>query len=391
MNQDKPIKLLIVDDSIVFCRFLSTQLPKINPQIQVVGYSMNAYDAFKKVPSLNPNVISLDVEMPGLSGIDFLKKLIPSHPIPVVLVSSLNVGVFDALSYGAVDFVKKPDMSKDYTTEAFARNLASKLVIAASATVKVPRDSENSQAPSPASTGRSAVSRPSSSTPFAGSGQKEESSGSRINLPKFSADQLRINHPSSLKLKDTVIALGASTGGTEATLEILKDLPAETPGIVVTQHMPEGFTKMYSERLNRLCAMEVKEAEDGDIIRQGRVLIAPGGDRHMTVFKKGVSYYVRCRPGEKVNGHRPSVEVLFHSVADTVKSDAIGIILTGMGADGADGLLKMRQKGAYTIGQDKESCVVYGMPMVAERIGAVCTQSPCSKIATLLVNHLNTL
>lgn len=212
-----------------------------------------------------------------------------------------------------------------------------------------------------------------------------------ISLPKLSAGQLRITKPSSLKIKDTVIALGASTGGTEATLEILRDLPAETPGIVVTQHMPEGFTRMYSERLNRLCAMEVKEAADGDIIRQGRVLIAPGGSCHMTVEKNGVHYYVKCKPGEKVNGHRPSVDVLFHSVAATVKRDAVGIILTGMGSDGAEGLLEMRQKGAYTIGQDKDSCVVYGMPMVAERIGAVCTQAPCSKIATLLVNHLNTL
>lgn len=389
MNQHNPIKLLIVDDSLVFCRFLSTQLPKINPQIQVVGYAMNAYDAFRKVSTLNPTVLSLDVEMPGLSGIDFLKKLIPTHPVPVVLVSSLNVGVFDALSYGAVDFVKKPDMSNEYTTEAFAQNLASKLVIASSATVRAPKNSESAHPPH-AGAGRSAAVK-SSSSPFSGGGQKEEAPNTRINLPKFSARQLRINRPSSLKLKDTVIALGASTGGTEATLEILRDLPAQTPGIVVTQHMPEGFTRMYSERLNRLCAMEVKEAADGDIIRQGRVLIAPGGDHHMTVVKNGVNYYVRCKPGEKVNGHRPSVDVLFHSVADTVKSDAIGIILTGMGADGADGLLEMRQNGAYTIGQDKDSCVVYGMPMVAERIGAVCTQAPCSKIATLLVNHLNSL
>lgn len=386
MYNTKSVKLMIVDDSMVFGRFLKENLPKMNERIEVVGYSMNAFDAMKKISSLKPDVISLDIEMPGMNGIDFLKKLLPEHRIPVILVSSLNVSVFDALSYGAVDFVKKPDMSKGYTTEAFARSLASKLVMASTASVKVPRSIlMNSSAPA------------APSKPEPEPARREPSSAAappprvQISLPKLAAGQLKIKNPHAPKLKNTVIALGASTGGTEATLEVLRDLPADTPGIVVTQHMPEGFTAMYAERLNRLCAMQVKEAENGDQIRQGQVLIAPGGDYHLKVSKKGINYYVNCVPGSKVNGHRPSVDVLFRSVAETVRSEGIGIILTGMGADGAEGLLAMRQKGSFTIGQDKESCVVYGMPMVAKQIGAVCSEAPCSRIATLLVNHLNSL
>ena len=277
-------------------------------------------------------------------------------------------------------------MSKGYTTEAFARSLASKLVMASTASVKVPRSIlMNSSAPSaPAKPEPEPVRREPSSA-------AAPSPRVQISLPKLAAGQLKIKNPHAPKLKNTVIALGASTGGTEATLEVLRDLPADTPGIVVTQHMPEGFTAMYAERLNRLCAMQVKEAENGDQIRQGQVLIAPGGDYHLKVSKKGINYYVNCVPGSKVNGHRPSVDVLFRSVAETVRSEGIGIILTGMGADGAEGLLAMRQKGSFTIGQDKESCVVYGMPMVAKQIGAVCSEAPCSRIATLLVNHLNSL
>lgn len=194
---------------------------------------------------------------------------------------------------------------------------------------------------------------------------------------------------SPLILKNMVIAIGASTGGTETTLKILRQLPADMPGIVVTQHMPEGFTAMYASRLDQLCAMRVKEARDGDVIEQGQVLLAPGGECHMSVVKEGHQYKVRCLHGEKVNGHRPSVDVLFRSVAETVGRSAVGVILTGMGADGAAGLLQMRKKGAYTIGQDKESSIVYGMPMEAQRIGACSIQASCNDIAYLLVKYIN--
>lgn len=368
MITNRKIKLLIVDDSMFFCRFLSGELPKINPRIDVVGYSMNAYDAFRKVEALKPDVISLDIEMPGMSGIEFLKKLLPSSPIPVILVSSSNVQVFDVLSYGAVDFVKKPDMSAAHSTKSFIHCLSSKINIACTASVKVPalrRSATVSSCSDP--------SRP------------------KIHLPKLASGKIQLQNPSSLKLKNTIIAIGASTGGTEATLEVLRNLPPETPGIVVTQHMPEGFTKMYADRLNNLCRMEVREAKNGDIVHQGLVLIAPGGSCHMKVVREGYSYAVSCTPGEKVNGHRPSVDVLFSSVANCVVSNAVGIILTGMGADGAKGLLEMKNHGAYTIGQDKESCVVYGMPMEAYNMGAVCKQSSCSCIPSVLIQYLNTL
>ena len=194
---------------------------------------------------------------------------------------------------------------------------------------------------------------------------------------------------SHLLLQNMVIAIGASTGGTEATLQVLKDLPADMPGIVVTQHMPGGFTQMYASRLDRLCAMRVREAKDGDLVEQGLVLLAPGGDRHVRVVKDGWHYRIRCVPGEKVSGHRPSVDVLFQSVASSVGRNAVGVILTGMGQDGARGLLAMRQAGAYTIGQDKESSLVYGMPMEAYRQGACCVQAPCDSIALLLIKYIN--
>jgi len=192
------------------------------------------------------------------------------------------------------------------------------------------------------------------------------------------------------RLDTVVIAIGASTGGTEATLRVIKDLPKETPGIVVVQHMPEGFTTMYAERLNKICAMEVKEAENGDEIKRGRVLIARG-DFHMEVAGSRGAYRVELKKGEKVSGHRPSVDVLFDSVAKIVKKDAVGIILTGMGKDGADGLLRMRQNGAFTIGQDESSSVVYGMPMVAFQNGAVCKQTKCDNIANVLKEYLSKL
>ena len=195
---------------------------------------------------------------------------------------------------------------------------------------------------------------------------------------------------STSKLDSMIIAIGASTGGTEATLSVLKDLPKNLPGIVVTQHMPPGFTKMYAERLDRLCQISVKEAQNGDIVTSGCAYIAPG-DKQMRVVRIGNRYSISCSEGEKVSGHKPSVDVLFNSVAETAKANAIGVILTGMGSDGAKGLLKMRQNGAYTIGQSKESCVVYGMPMVAYNIGGVCIQAACEKVPDLIIQKLKQL
>ena len=338
----KKVRVMIVDDSAVARTIISRGLAA-DPQIEVVGFAINAMDAMRKIPVLKPDVMTLDVEMPGLSGIDFVKQLLPVSPLPVILVSSLNLRVFDALAAGAVDFVRKPDATQ--STDAFLRSLIQKVHVAACAKVHR-RPTPTSAPPHPARP----LSRP---------------------LPQ----------------QDVIIGLGASTGGTEATLEVLKHLPADIPGMLIVQHMPAGFTKMYAERLNRLCQMEVREAAHGDEIHRGLALIAPA-ELQMRVVRVGNRYTVSCQPGDKVSGHCPSVDVLFSSMASSVKCKMVGIIMTGMGRDGANGLLEMRKAGAYTIGQDKESSVVYGMPAVAHEIGAVAIQAPCENIANVLLSHL---
>ena len=285
------IRVFVVDDSIFFRQMLIRDL-QARSNIEVVGFAASAFEARTKIPSIKPDVITMDVEMPGLSGIDFLKELLPKFPIPVILVSSLNLSVFDALAAGAVDFVQKPDMSKDYSVKTFFTVLNSKIYIASRAKVNV--NLAGKAAPGiPAGTAAN-----SAAAPAAAPGNL--SSGLSLNIQN-----------------NMVIAIGASTGGTEATLDVLKRLPADMPGIVVTQHMPPGFTKMYAERLDRICKLEVKEAQNGDRIRKGLVLIAPGA-LQMRVEKDLKGYYVTCQEGEKVNGHRPSVDVLFHSVAKKI-------------------------------------------------------------------------
>lgn len=341
----KKVRVMVVDDSAVARNILISGLSS-RPDLEVVGYAVNAADALKKVGELRPDVMTLDVEMPGMNGIELLRRLLPAYPLPVILVSSLNLQVFEALAAGAVDFVRKPDGTR--SLQEFSAALARKIVIASYARVlktapvqKVPVQVE--AAPPPLGVGGG--------------------------------------------LDQVMIGLGASTGGTEATLEVLKRLPADIPGMIVVQHMPPGFTKMYAERLDRLCAMEVREASDGDEVRRGLVLVAPA-DLQARVIRNGPRYYLSCKPGEKVSGHRPSVDALFFSMAEIVRHKMVGIIMTGMGRDGARGLLNMRKAGAYTIGQDRESSVVYGMPMVAKEIGAVEVQAPCDAIAGVLLRRL---
>lgn len=345
-NQQKKIRVLVVDDSAVARAFLTKGLAAY-PNIEVVGYAINALDAKTKILRLHPDVMTLDVEMPGTNGIDFLRQLLPEHPLPVILVSSLNLRVFDALAAGAVDFVRKPDGAE--SRESFLRSLSQKIVVASCAKV-VPgrRHIQQTTTAAPADLGRNS---------------------------------------SGVDLDQTIIGLGASTGGTEATLAVLKRLPADIPGMVIVQHMPPGFTEMYAQRLNKLCAMEVREAKNGDEIHRGLALIAPA-DLQARVVRMGTRYTLSCQPGEKVSGHRPSVDALFSSMASQVKCHMVGIIMTGMGRDGANGLLEMRKAGAYTIGQDKDSCVVYGMPCVAHEIGAVAVQASCYNIASVLMQHL---
>lgn len=359
MTPPSTIKIFIIDDSLLFHRFLAKFLPMENPHIQIAGSALNPFEALTKLPDADPDVLILDVAMPGIDGITFLGNLLPKYPLPVILVSSLNVNVFDALCKGAVEFVKKPDMSNGNSVGGFVQTLAAKIFIASRAKIPQPN-----VLPATTTCVKQTVDNPEV-------------------IPSFSFKAAK-NSPSSQHL----IALGASTGGTEATLEILRKLPMDIPGMVIAQHMPEGFTSMYAQRLDRLCPMEIREARNGDLIRPGLVLIAPGGKQQTKVVLTKNQYRIRCYPAEKVNGHRPSVDVLFHSAATAAKNRSIGVLLTGMGRDGAEGLLHMHKLGAYTVGQDRASCVVYGMPREACLIGALSVQAPCQDIARLLINYL---
>ena len=345
MELGKKIRVLVVDDS-ALARNLIIQGLSAHPRIEIVGYAINTLDAKQKIPRLKPDVVTMDVEMPGQSGIDFLKEYLPNNPVPVILCSSLNLKVFDALNAGAVDFVRKPDIQE--SKEVFITNLTQKVLVASMA-------------------------RPRSAP---------------LRSPSIAVDTPSLG--GGLALDRVLVGLGASTGGTEATLEVMRRLPADIPPMVIVQHMPKGFTQMYADRLNRICKMEVREARNGDELHRGLALVAPA-DLQCRVVRIGDKYTVSCTQGEKVSGHRPSVDAMFHSMAEVVRCKMVGIIMTGMGQDGAAGLLEMRKKGASTIGQDKESSVVYGMPMVANDIGAVCIQASCENVANVLLRHLKTL
>jgi len=339
-SYDKRIKVLVIDDSMLFREIIKNGISK-DPYIQVIGVAGDPYIASDMIIELEPDVLTLDLEMPRMNGLEFLKKLLPQYSIPVVVVSSVSDDVFNVLAAGAVDFVTKPNVSKSDDLEKFFNELVMKIKIASVSKIK-----------------------------------------------NFKQDYSKPVFEATIKNSNKFIAVGASTGGTEAFYNVLKTLPKDAPGIVLVQHMPPVFTKMYAERLNRACNMEVKEAEDGDVIRRGRVLIAPGG-YHMTVYKDKDKYYVKCFLGENVNGHCPSVDVMFESIANTGAKDAIGVILTGMGSDGAKGLLNMRNAGSYTIGQDEKTSVVYGMPMVAYNMGAVIKQVPLDKISEVIYSQIN--
>lgn len=351
------INVLIIDDSLLFRNVLKNELNK-DKHIEVVGTAVDPIDAMDKIKELKPDIITLDVEMPRMDGLTFIKKLMVENPIKVVLVSSMNLSVFDALQSGAVDFVKKPDMSSDL--QLFFRELKVKIKIASIAKMVTYKG-----------------------------GIKEETVKEETKKEESLSVTIKAEAKKSISLSlKTIIAIGASTGGTEATLKILKEMPKDSPGILITQHMPSGFTKMYADRLNRICAMEVREAVDGDRVEKGLALVAPG-DKHLKLKKDEKGYYVSCKTGDKVSGHCPSVDVLFNSVAETAGKNSVGIILTGMGKDGAQGLLNMKNSGAYTIGQDEKSSVVYGMPMAAYNIGAVTVQASIENIADILIKHLN--
>lgn len=339
----RPIRVLVVEDSIVFRELLVQNLNK-DPAIQVVGTARDPFEARDAILAQKPDVMTLDVELPRMSGIEFLRKLMPQYPLPVVVISSLSEKVFDAMNAGAVDFVAKPTVSNRTQLEDFIRNeLLVKIKIASTAKI------------------------------------------SNIKKTVMSQEPEHLN----VKANNLIVAIGASTGGTEAIFEVAKEFGTDIPGVVVVQHMPPGFTSMYAKRLNDQCRIQVKEAETGDRVLPGRMLIAPGGDRQMRLLKVNGVYQVECKAGPRVNGHCPSVDVLFDSVAKSAGANAVGIILTGMGGDGAKGLLAMRKAGARTIGQDESTCVVYGMPKVAYDLGAVEYQEKLSDVAKRAYAVLN--
>lgn len=305
-----------------------------DPNIEVVAQAQDAYEARDAIVKYRPDVMTLDVELPRMSGIEFLRKLMPQYPLPVVMISALSDKVFDALEAGAVDFVNKPDnLTREQLNSFLTQELATKVKIASTAKVG--------------------------------------------KLKRVEANSITTHISGGV---ERIVAIGASTGGTEAIFDVVRRFKRDIPGVVIVQHMPPGFTKMYADRLNNQCEVAVKEAQTGDRVLPGQVLIAPG-DRHMKLVKVGGMYQVECSGVERVNGHCPSVDVLFHSVAKIAGKNAVGVILTGMGGDGAKGLLAMRNAGARTIGQDEASCVVYGMPKVAYDIGAVEHRLTLSAIA----------
>lgn len=341
------IKVLIVDDSALVRKIFSQELAK-EPAIEVVGTAPDPYIARDKIVYLKPDVVILDIEMPRMDGLTFLEKLMEYYPMPVIIVSSLAKGSCDvalrALELGAVDVMAKPGSS--YSVQDLSEQLIEKIKAAAQMK-RFKRTKQPEQ--------ETVISRP----------------------------------PNRALIKSThkVIAIGASTGGTEAIKEVLVHLPADMPPIIIVQHMPPIFTKSFADRLNSLCKLEVREAADQELATPGKVLIAPG-NYHMVLKRSGAQYYVEVKDGPLVFHQRPSVEVLFQSVATYAGANAVGVIMTGMGADGAGGLLEMKKAGAFTIAQDEASCIVFGMPKEAIQMGAAMQVTPLENISQVIMENI---
>jgi len=342
-----PYKVLIIDDSSLM-RQLLTQILGSDPELEVIGTAADPFVAREKIKSLNPDVLTLDIEMPRMDGLTFLEKLMRGHPMPVVMISSLTdrgaETTLRALSLGAVDYIAKPKVDVSNGTIEQASDIIAKVKAAAKVRVRGLEPGEIIPAAA---------------------------------LPagyRFTATH-------------KVVAIGASTGGTEALKDLLSALPPDFPGVVMVQHMPEAFTRPFSERLNSLCRIHVQEAKDGDRILPGHALLAPGGHQ-MQVVRRGTEYAVKVYRGERVNRHLPSVDVLFSSCARQLGKNAIGVLLTGMGSDGAKGMLEMKVAEAHTIAQDEATCVVFGMPREAIQLGAVDQVLPLGRIPTALLHRL---
>ena len=340
------IRVLIVDDSAVIRQVLTEILGQAD-DIEVVGTAQDPIFAMNKIRALRPDVITLDVEMPRMDGLTFLEELMKTSPIPVLMVSALtqrgNETTLRALELGAIDYIPKPRIDISEGVIKLGEEIIRKVRIAAKAKVRMPAQKKTSSRP--------------------------------------------LQSSFRLETTDRIIAIGASTGGTQAVTEIITALPESTPGIVIVQHMPPMFTRSFAERLNSLSRLDVKEASTGDRIIRGSVLIAPG-NKHMTIRRNGAMYYTEIKDGPMVNFVRPSVDVLFSSVAKYVGGNAVGVILTGMGEDGAKGLLEMKGAGAFTIAQDEATSVVFGMPRRAIEMGAVKRVAPLEEIPEIILENI---
>lgn len=341
---NKPIRLLIVDDSAVVRRVLSSELSKFE-DIEVVGGAIDPYVARDKIVHQKPDVITLDIEMPRMDGLSFLAQLMKHYPLPVIIVSSLapenSPTALRALEMGAVDVISKP--SSRFSTPEVLKIVRA---IRAAAGAKVSRTI------------------------------------GRIETPRLSDNAL-----TQLGTTHKILAIGASTGGTNAIEAVLRELPANTPGTVIVQHMPEAFTASFAERLNKMCKMHVREARQNDAVVPGVALVAPG-NQHMLLTRSGARYQVALKDGPPVHHQRPAVDILFYSVAKSAGKSSVGVVLTGMGADGAKGLLAMREGGARTIAQDEATCIVYGMPKEAVELGAVEQLLPLQRIPQAILDAL---
>ncbi len=360
------IRVLIVDDS-ALVRQVLTEIFSTDPRFEVVGVAQDPYIAREKIKQLDPDVLTLDVEMPRMDGVSFLRNLMRLRPMPVVMISSLTEkgaeATLQALELGAIDFVAKPKVGVAEGLEEYADTIKDKVATAAAVDIASHADRL--------------------------SGKAERFDRGAVS-PRLNADAVLAPAPLRKKHASTehIIAIGASTGGTEAIGDILQAMPAAAPAIVITQHIPAAFSAPFAARMDRLSAMQVCEASEGALIRPGHVYIAPG-DRHLLVKQNGKQFCCHLNDGPPVNRHKPSVDVLFRSVAQQVGPGALGVLLTGMGTDGAEGLLEMRQTGAPTLIQDSRTAVVWGMPGAAAKLGAADEELPLPKIAARLMALLD--